>query len=87
MVCIVCIDFLALIRYLKHDRYSCEVIKPIYDEVIFHWLKFDSIVFNQLMCCKVYSKRMLLRVLYTINLMASEASTPGVSLMDSYGHN
>ena len=28
MVCIVCFDVLAIIRFLKHYRYSHEVIKP-----------------------------------------------------------
>ena len=28
MVCRVCLDVLVIIRFLKHNRYSCEVIKP-----------------------------------------------------------
>ena len=29
MVCIICFDVFALIAFLKHDRYSNEVTKPI----------------------------------------------------------
>ena len=45
MVCIICFDF-ALIKFLKNDRYSSEVAKPIYNPDVtyatFHWLKLVS---------------------------------------------
>ena len=34
MLCIVCFDVLAIIRFLKHDRYSREVIKPFKHSVV-----------------------------------------------------
>ena len=34
MVHIVCFDVLAIIRFLKHDRYSREVIKPFKHSVV-----------------------------------------------------
>ena len=41
MVCIVCFDVMVIIRFLKHDRCSREVIKQFnYDVDDFHWLKF-----------------------------------------------
>ena len=43
MVCIICFDVFALIAFLKHDRYSSEVTKPINNLDVtyatFHWLK------------------------------------------------
>ena len=43
MVCIICFDVFALIEFLKHDRYSSEVTKPINNPDVtyttFHWLK------------------------------------------------
>ena len=53
MVCIVCFDVLVLIRFLKRNRYSREVIKPVNNpdmtQAIFHWLKLVSTVFGQTM--------------------------------------
>ena len=43
MVCIICFDVFALIAFLKHDRYSSEVTKPINNPDVtyatFNWLK------------------------------------------------
>ena len=43
MVCIICFDVFVLIAFLKHDRYSSEVTKPINNPDVtyatFHWLK------------------------------------------------
>ena len=34
MVCIVCFDVLAIIKFLKHDRYSRKVTKPFNYSVV-----------------------------------------------------
>ena len=43
MVCIICFDVFALIKFLKHDRQSSEVTKPMNNPnmmyAIFHWLE------------------------------------------------
>ena len=40
MVCIICFDFFALIRFLKHGRYSSEVINKLVNnpDVTYLWV-------------------------------------------------
>ena len=46
MVCIICFDVLALIKFLKHDRYSSKVTKLINNLNVtyttFHWLNWSG---------------------------------------------